>query len=91
VGLNEVVNDKEKIVHLCWFKGNKLTKEANAIIQKYKTQMPDYTFHLWTEDCLYLKCHKELEDAYTKKDWNGVKSYIKKWTTSTFGGEFLEI
>lgn len=80
-----------KIIHYCWFGGNKKTKLMKKCIRSWKKQCPDYKIIEWNEknfdienSCLYVK------QAYQEKKWAFVSDYVRLKVIYLYGGIYLD-
>lgn len=80
-----------KIVHYCWFGGNKLPHLATKCINSWKKKLPEYTFILWNEDNFDIESSiPYVKDAYNQKKYAFVSDYVRLYALYTYGGIYLD-
>lgn len=81
---------KTKIIHYCWFGGQKKTKLNINCIKSWKHYFPDYKVQLWSEhnfsvySCLYT------EQAYKQGKYAFVSDYVRLYALYNIGGLYFD-
>lgn len=80
-----------KVIHYCWFGGNKKTKLIKKCIKSWKKYCPEYKIIEWNENnyninqsCSYVR------EAYQEKKWAFVSDYVRLWVVYHYGGIYLD-
>lgn len=80
-----------KVIHYCWFGGNKKTKLIKKCIKSWKRYCPDYKIVEWSEknfnieqSCSYVR------EAYYEKKWAFVSDFVRLWVVYHYGGVYLD-
>lgn len=79
-----------KIVHYCWFGGNKKTKLIEDCISSWRRYLPDYVFFEWNETNVDLDA-RFVKKAYKLKKWAFVSDYIRLQKIYEYGGVYLDV
>lgn len=80
----------KKIIHYCWFGGNKLpTKERNCI-KTWKKMLPDYEIKEWNENNFDINICPFVKGAYENKKWAFVSDYVRIYALYNEGGLYLD-
>ena len=79
-----------KIIHYCWFGGNKLNNLAEECIKSWKKFCPDYEFILWNEGNFDINSNIYVKEAYEKKKWAFVTDYVRLYALYNYGGIYMD-
>lgn len=79
-----------KIIHYCWFGGNKIPDAVNACIASWKKFCPDYEIILWNETNFDVSAHPFMKKAYENKKWAFVTDYARLKIVYENGGIYLD-
>lgn len=79
-----------KILHFCWFGGNKKSPLIEKCIESWKKFCPDYEIVEWNEDNFDVHCCKYVEEAYEMKKWAFVSDYCRFYALEKMGGIYLD-
>ena len=79
-----------KIIHYCWFGGNKLPESAIRCIESWKKFCPDYKIIEWNESNYNVRKNKYMSDAYDKKKWAFVSDYARVDVVYEHGGIYMD-
>lgn len=80
-----------KIIHYCWFGGNKKPKLAEKCIKSWKKYCPDYQIIEWNEDNFDISsCPLYVRQAYESKKWAFVTDYVRLKVVYDNGGIYLD-
>ena len=79
-----------KIIHYCWFGGNKKSTLIEACIASWKTHLPDYQIIEWNETSFDLKANLYVQQAYEAKKWAFVSDYVRLYALYYYGGIYLD-
>lgn len=78
-----------KVIHYCWFGGNKKPKLIRDCIASWKSVLPDYEIIEWNENNSDLK-HHFVKEAYNLNKWAFVSDYIRLKVLHEYGGIYLD-
>lgn len=79
-----------RIIHYCWFGGDRMNELHEKCLQSWKERCPGYTIVRWDESnydiskCLYVK------QAYDRKKWAFVSDYARLDILYEHGGIYLD-
>ncbi len=79
-----------KVIHYCWFGGNKKSKSVLKCIQSWKKYCPDYKIIEWNEDNFDINCIPFVKEAYEAKKWAFVTDYARLKIIYENGGIYLD-
>lgn len=79
-----------KLIHYCWFGGNKKTKEMDECIQSWKKYFPNYEIIEWNESNFDIKCCDYVWEAYCEKKWAFVSDYARFHILYEHGGVYFD-
>lgn len=79
-----------KVIHYCWFGGNKKGKSVLKCIESWKKYCPDYKIIEWNEDNFDISCIPFVEEAYDAKKWAFVTDYARLKIIYENGGIYLD-
>lgn len=79
-----------KIIHYCWFGGNKKSKIIESCINSWKEMCPDYEIVEWNEDNFDINCNYYVKEAYEQKKWAFVTDYVRLKVLYEHGGVYLD-
>lgn len=79
-----------KVIHYCWFGGNKLPNEYVRYIKSWKKYCPDYEIKQWNEQNFDFSQNKYAQQAYQQKKWAFVSDYVRLKVIYDYGGIYLD-
>lgn len=79
-----------KIIHYCWFGGNKKEKLILKCIDSWKQYFPDYEIIEWNEQNTDLHENSYVEQAYKMKKWAFVSDYVRMKVLYEYGGIYFD-
>lgn len=79
-----------KVIHYCWFGGNRIPEKLQKCIDSWKTVMPDYEIHRWDENNYDINKCDYIKEAYEAKKWAFVSDYVRLDVCYTYGGIYLD-
>lgn len=79
-----------KIIHYCWFGGNKKPKLIKRCIESWKKFCPDYEIKEWNESNFNINCSDYVKKAYEMKKWAFVADYARFYVLNQYGGVYLD-
>lgn len=79
-----------KIIHYCWFGGNKKSKLILRCIDSWKKYFPDYQIIEWNEINTDLHENSYIEQAYEAKKWAFVSDYVRMKVLCENGGIYFD-
>lgn len=78
-----------KIIHYCWFGGQKKPELVRDCIKSWKKHLPDYEIIEWNEKNSDLT-HPFVQHAYKMKKWAFVADYVRFKVLYENGGVYLD-
>ncbi len=75
-----------KIIHYCWFGGNKKSDIIEKCIESWKEYCPNYQIIEWNEKNFDVNCNSYVKDAYEAKKWAFVSDYARLYAVYKMGG-----
>lgn len=79
-----------KIIHYCWFSGDKKPKTIQTCIDSWARVMPDYTVKCWDKDSFSFDDIPFVRDAMTAKKYAFAADYVRLYALYTEGGIYLD-
>lgn len=79
-----------KIIHYCWFGGNKKSELAKKCIESWRKYLPNYEIIEWNETNFDVNCCDYVKEAYANKKWAFVSDYTRFWVLHRFGGIYFD-
>ena len=79
-----------KIIHYCWFGGNKKPALIKRCIRSWKKYCPDYKIVEWNENNFDIHCIPFCEQAYEAKKWAFVSDYARLKVLLDHGGIYMD-
>ena len=79
-----------KIIHYCWFSGDKKSRFIKKCIKSWKRCMPDYQIKCWDADSFDFDSVPFVKQAYNEKKWAFVADYVRLYALYTEGGIYLD-
>lgn len=80
----------KKIIHYCWFGGNKKSKLILDCIESWKFFLPDYQIFEWNESTFDINSNSYVKEAYENKKWAFVTDYVRLYALYNRGGIYLD-
>lgn len=79
-----------KVIHYCWFGGNRLPEFARKCIASWKMYLPDYEIKEWNEENFNVNCCDYVREAYCEKKWAFVSDYARFYILYHEGGLYFD-
>lgn len=79
-----------KIIHYCWFGGNKKPAIVENCIESWKKYCPDYEIKEWNDNNYDFTKNKYITEAYRAKKWAFVSDYARLDILVNIGGIYLD-
>lgn len=79
-----------KIIHYCWFGGNKMPSRAKKYIESWKKFCPDYEIREWNEDNFDISSNQYVYEAYIHKKFAFVTDYVRLYALHKYGGIYMD-
>lgn len=79
-----------KIIHYCWFSGEKPNRFISNCIKTWRKTMPDYEIKLWDANSFDFDQVPFIRDAFKHKKWAFVADYIRIYALYSEGGIYLD-
>ena len=79
-----------KVIHYCWFGGNKKPEAVKRCINSWKKFCPEYTIVEWTEQNYDVSLHPYTKEAFEAKRWAFVSDFARLWIIYEYGGIYLD-
>ena len=81
-----------KIIHYCWFGGDKTPELVNMCIASWQKYMPKYRLVRWSEDNFDIKSSPlYVRQAYEAKKYAFVSDYVRLWALEQYGGVYMDV
>lgn len=80
----------KKIIHYCWFGGNKKPKIIKNCIASWKKYCPDYQIKEWNETNFDIDFCRYSREAYDNKKWAFVSDVARFYILNEYGGIYLD-
>lgn len=88
--MTNVIDKIPKIIHYCWFGGNKKPPIIKKCIRSWKKYCPDYKIIEWNESNFDVHCAPFCEQAYNAKKWAFVSDYVRLKVLYEYGGIYMD-
>lgn len=80
-----------KIIHYCWFGGNKKPDAVEYCISSWKKYLPDYEIMEWNEQNFAIETANDyVREAYQCKKWAFVSDYVRLYALKQYGGIYFD-
>lgn len=79
-----------KIIHYCWFGGNKYNETIEKCINSWHKNLNDYKIIKWDESNFDLNSCLYVKKAYENKYWAFVSDYARFKILKQYGGIYLD-
>lgn len=79
-----------KIIHCCWFGGNKKTDLIKSCQKSWEKHMANYEIMEWNESNFDITQNKYVKEAYENKKWAFVSDYVRLYALYNYGGIYLD-
>lgn len=84
------MNKIPKVIHYCWFSGDKKSLLIKKCIGSWKRIMPDYEIKCWDANSFDFDSVPFVKQAYQEKKWAFVSDYVRLYALYTEGGIYLD-
>lgn len=79
-----------KVIHYCWFSGEKKNRFTRNCIKSWRKAMPDYKIKCWDANSFDFDSVPFVKQAFEAKKWAFVADYIRIYALYTEGGIYLD-
>lgn len=79
-----------KIIHYCWFGGNRIPEKAVRCIESWRKYCPDWEIREWNEQNYDVQKIPYIRDAYKEEKWAFVSDYARLDVVWQYGGIYLD-
>ncbi|MDE5562399.1 MAG: glycosyl transferase [Clostridiales bacterium] len=79
-----------KIIHYCWFGGNKKPKLIKKCIKTWHKFCPDYEIIEWNENNFDVNICEYTRQAYEARKWAFVSDYCRFYALEKMGGIYVD-
>lgn len=79
-----------KIIHICWFGGNKKPAKFKKYLKTWKKYLPDYEVMEWNEDNFDVNLTPFSSEAYKNKKWAFVSDVARIYALKEYGGVYFD-
>lgn len=79
-----------KIIHYCWFSGDKKPKTIQKCIDSWSKEMPDYTIKCWDQNSFFFDSIPFVRDAMMAKKYAFAADYVRLFALFSEGGVYLD-
>lgn len=80
----------EKVIHYCWFGGNKKSEEMENYIRSWENKLPDYKIIEWNEENFDINSNLFVKQAYENKKWAFITDYVRLYVIYNYGGIYMD-
>lgn len=79
-----------KIIHLCWFSGDKFPVEIKVCVDSWKRILPDFEIRLWTyDDAKAIGC-AFIDEALQERKWAFAADAVRFYAVHAYGGVYMD-
>lgn len=75
-----------KIIHLCWFSGEKYPKQIKDCIDSWGKYLPEYTIRLWDRKSAESLNIPYINEALKARKWAFAADVVRVYALYTWGG-----
>lgn len=79
-----------KVIHYCWFSGEKKPRLIQHCINSWKRIMPDYQIKCWDNNSFDFSRVPFVEQAIKARKWAFAADYVRLYALYTEGGIYLD-
>ena len=79
-----------KIIHYCWFSGDKKPALIRKCIRSWKKHLPDYEIRCWDGDCFDFDSLDFTREAMSVKQYAAASDYVRLYALYNYGGIYLD-
>lgn len=79
-----------KIVHYCWFGGNKKPDIVEKCLNSWNEFLYDYKIIEWNEDNFDINSNDYVKQAYEAKKFAFVSDYVRVYALYNYGGIYFD-
>ena len=79
-----------KIIHYCWFSGERPNRFIRNCIKSWRRAMPDYEIRLWDGNSFDFDSVPFVRDAIKARKWAFAADYVRLYALYTGGGIYLD-
>ena len=79
-----------KIIHYCWFSGDKKPESIKKCIESWKKHLPDYEIKCWDAERFKQIDATFAKEAYANKKWAFASDYVRLYALYYEGGIYLD-
>ena len=79
-----------KIIHYCWFSGDKKPALIRKCIHSWKKYLPDYEIRCWDGNSFDFDSLTFTREAMSVKKYAAVSDYIRLYALYNYGGIYLD-
>ena len=79
-----------KLIHLCWFSGDKYPVEIKVCLDSWKRKLPDYQVKLWTYDDVKSLEITFLQQALQNRKWAFAADVVRFYAVYQYGGVYMD-
>ena len=79
-----------KIIHYCWFSGDKKPQTIRRCVDSWKRIMPDYTIKCWDSNSFDFDSVSFVREAMNVKQYAAASDYVRLYALYTEGGIYFD-
>lgn len=79
-----------KIIHYCWFSGDKKPALIKKCIRSWKKHLPDYEIRCWDGNSFDFNSIDFTREAMSVKKYAGAADYVRLYALYNYGGIYLD-
>ena len=79
-----------KIIHLCWFSGDKYPEDIKFCLDSWRRVLPDFEIKLWTKEMALATGMEFVREAISVKKWAFAADVIRLYAIYHEGGVYMD-
>ena len=79
-----------KIIHLCWFSGDKYPKDIKFCLDSWKKVLPDFQIKVWNKEMALATGIDFVKEAISVKKWAFAADVIRLYAVYHDGGVYMD-
>ncbi len=79
-----------KVIHLCWFSGDKYPVEIKRCLRSWRRILPDYTIKLWDAEAARSLGCDYINEALDRRRWAFAADAVRFYAVYLEGGVYMD-
>lgn len=79
-----------KIIHYCWFSGEKKPDSIEKCIESWHRYLPEYEIRCWDAEAFQKIDSRFAKEAFDNRKWAFASDYVRLYALYTEGGIYLD-